>query len=257
MLTDDAAGDLARGPSCFARPIAVWQVDRHRARPGRAGTDPRESVSPPEQALDLVGTLREAELDIVIEHGEVRGEIAGLEVARVVVRDGDARIEVGVGRNDREAFAMVHGDVPTADALAGVVDAGAPAPARPAISTHPLARLAPERWLRSTWFVSRLWSAPRRLEADRADVAPREPEGSLAGHRRRATTDDEPVVVACSVGVDLDLVPPPPMPASPPLRTLGCCWRCPSATPIRSPDGSGRALSEPAEIVTVPDDFRR
>ena len=49
------------------------------------------------------------------------GEILGLEIARVVVDDTGARIEVGVGRHDREAFAMLHGDLPPEAALAGVI----------------------------------------------------------------------------------------------------------------------------------------
>ena len=36
-------------------------------------------------------------------------------------RPGAARLEVGVGAHDREAFALVHGDLPTVEALAGVV----------------------------------------------------------------------------------------------------------------------------------------
>ncbi len=49
----------------------------------------------------------------------------GLEVCRVVddPATGAVRLEVGVGAHDREAFAIMHGDVPTVEALAGVVRA--------------------------------------------------------------------------------------------------------------------------------------
>ena len=52
---------------------------------------------------------------MVVEHGVVTGEVRGLEVCRVVddrtTGDG-VRLEVGVGAHDREAFAIIHGDVP-------------------------------------------------------------------------------------------------------------------------------------------------
>ena len=84
----------------------------------------------------------------VVEHGVVSGEVRGLEVCRVVddPQTGAVRLEVGVGAHDREAFAIVHGDVPTVEALAGVVDAvkAHRSPGTP----HPLNRLAPERLLR-------------------------------------------------------------------------------------------------------------
>ena len=56
-----------------------------------------------------------------MEHGVLLGEVDGLEVCRVVLVDGVAHLEVGVGRHDREAFALMHGDVPPAEALVGVV----------------------------------------------------------------------------------------------------------------------------------------
>ena len=84
----------------------------------------------------------------MVEHGVVTGEIVGLEIARIELSDdGDARLEVGVGRHDREAFAMIHGDLPTAAALAAVVDevrshrrAGAAATARPRVPVRRVAR---------------------------------------------------------------------------------------------------------------------
>ncbi len=255
VLTEDAAGELARRARCFGRTIAVWQVAGATLTRAEPAPIP-EVVPPPEQALDLVGTLRDAALDIVIEHGEVRGEIAGLEVARVVVRDGDARIEVGVGRNDREAFAMVHGDVPTADALASVVSQ-VRQHRRAGDLTHPLARLAPERWLRSTLVREPDLVGARRLEAIEPTL-PREnlkdPSPAIA---LGAMTDGDEVVVACSVGVDLDLVPAAAdarLAAAPRARLV-------LAVPERDAHPVTRrlaaALAEPAEIVTVPDDFRR
>ncbi len=59
------------------------------------------------------GQLLDAGVEVVVEHGVIRGEVRGLEVARVGGRRRRRRpLEVGVGRHDREAFAMVHGDLP-------------------------------------------------------------------------------------------------------------------------------------------------
>ena len=109
------------------------------------------SIGPLEAHLAFVDDIEAAGARSVVEHGVVTGEVRGLEVCRVVdVDTGDGaavRLEVGVGPHDREAFAVIHGDVPTREALAGVVAAvgaarGVDAPG------HPLNRLAPERLLR-------------------------------------------------------------------------------------------------------------
>ena len=91
--------------------------------------------------------LEQAGLDVVVEHGAIIGEVLGLEVARVVVDDdGRASIEVGVGRHDREAFAIVHGDLPTADALRSAIETVS-AHRRHDRPHHPSSQLASERWL--------------------------------------------------------------------------------------------------------------
>jgi hypothetical protein len=253
VVSEEAAGVLARRAACFARSVEVWQVDGADLQP--AAPARLVGATPSERALDLVGALGQAGLDIVIEHGEIRGEVLGLEVARVVVDEQDARIEVGVGRHDREAFALVHGDVPTADALAAVVDQ-VRAARRPGDLTHPLARLAPERWLRHE-----VLAAPALVGADRLDplepTVPRtdlrDPSPALAVG---ADPDGTPVVVACSVGVDLDLVP---------AAADGRLASIPDArlrlvVPVRDAHPVTRrlaaALHAPAEVVTVPDDFR-
>ncbi|MEY4227840.1 MAG: hypothetical protein RLZ84_432 [Actinomycetota bacterium] len=80
----------------------------------------------------------------------VVGEVRGLEICRVVddAHTGAVRLEVGMGANDREAFALVHGDVPTADALANVVAAVRPHRADDA-PLHPLNMFGAERLMRA------------------------------------------------------------------------------------------------------------
>ena len=150
--------------------------------------------------------LLAAGIDVTIEHGEIRGELRGLEIARVVESEDGTRLEVGVGRHDREAFTMVHGDLPTAQALDSVI-ASVDAVRRADAEAHPLRRLAPEGWLR--W---RVLQDPDLIGA--RDLAPVEPPVARdsvkdVGASIAVGTDQggRSMVVACSVGIDLDVVP--------------------------------------------------
>lgn len=246
---------IARQCSYFASSPAVWRVNGRSlvaVAPGPAVQPP----SAPANALDLVEQLQAAGLDVAIEHGVVTGEILGLEVARVVLRPGGvAAIEVGVGRNDRELFGMMHGDLPTDEALARVVDAvrrhrRADQPA------HPLNRLAGERWLRA-----HLLMHPGRLEGwsldaidgpvARLSLSDRLP-AYAAGHDR----DGASVVLACSVGIDLELVPSAAEARAghdPQARLL-------IAVPARDAHAvtlrAAAALRDPAEVLPVEGDWR-
>jgi hypothetical protein len=207
VLAERDTGLLARRAQAFATPITVWQVDGRALRPAVA-----EPLAPPRQAspahLALIPAIEAGGATPVVEHGVVAGEVRGLEVCRVVDDpfDGHVRLEVGVGAHDREAFALVHGDIPGEEALAGVVRAVA-AHRRGAGSDHPLQRLAPERLLR--W---RLEQAPESIGL--AGLAPSEPPVPRRDVKLRAPctalgrrADGSPVVVVCSTGVDLDVIP--------------------------------------------------
>ncbi len=206
--------------------------------------------------------MAEAGTEVVTEHGEIRGEVLGLEVARVVVDDPDdgternARIEVGVGRHDRDAFSMLHGDLPTDQALAGVVDKVRRHRQHDA-EAHPLGRLAAERWLRvrvlehpSAVGAARLAPADPTLVRDGVkDVAP----AIAVGHDDAGT----PVVVACSVGIDLDLVPAAAdarLAHAPDGRLV---LVLPERDDHRVTRDLAAALVATADIVVVPTDWRR
>lgn len=207
VLADRATGLLARRASGFTVPITVWHVEERVLLPAVA--EPL-IVPPPASAehLELVATIEAGGAVPVVEHGVVTGEVRGLEVCRVVddVHTGAVRLEVGVGAHDREAFAIIHGDVPTVDALAGVVRAVL-AHRRADAPQHPLNRLAPERLLR--WrleqdpaVVGLVSVTPAQPPVPRPNVKDRVPCTAI-GRRDDGTT----VIVVCSVGVDLDLVP--------------------------------------------------
>jgi len=257
LVVDDAvaAGALARRAAAFAHPPTVWRVDGttlSRAAPAVLTPDP--PLDPDvEPFADLI---RAAGAEAVVEHGVLRGEVLGLEVARVVVDDRGPMLEVGVGKHDRQAQGIVHNDEPTADALARVV-AMVEGHRRAAAPHHPYNRLAPERWLRARALAepalvgaAELSPAPSPVEVD--DL--RKPAPAVA-----AGTDLEgrPLLAVFSTGIDVDLVP-----VTVDARLAdGRNPRLVIVVPERDDHPYLRplaeALKEPADVVTVPDEWRR
>lgn len=206
LVADEGAGILARRAAEFDLPISVWQPAGRSLIPVDAAP-----LSPSDPAPDHHEALRplivEGGADPIVEHGVLTGEVRGLEVCRVVDDDttGATRLEVGVGEHDREAFQMLHGDVPAVESLARIVetvarhrDVGAP--------QHPLNRLGAERFVR--W---RITDNPTLVGLDSVrPVAPPVPRTNLKDPVPCVALGDGPDgsrVVVCSSGVDLDLVP--------------------------------------------------
>lgn len=207
VLAEHSTGVLTRQTQYFERPPTVWHVEGRMLFP---------AIAEPFPASPAVSVEHESMLQLIVaggavpavEHGVLAGEVAGLEVCRVVTDKytGEVRLEVGVGAHDREAFQIIHGDKPPVEALAGVVQAVAPHRLTES-SPHPLNRLAGERLLR--W---ELLSKPSLIGL--AMLSPAEPpfprpnlKDPFPAVAVGATSAGDPVVVVCSVGVDLDLVP--------------------------------------------------
>lgn len=249
------AASIARQAALFRDGPRVWRVDG-RTLIEVPVTPPVDPPPASAAALALGDQLLAAGLDVAVEHGVVTGEVLGLEVARVVVRaDGAAAIEVGVGRNDRELFGMMHGDLPTDEALSRVV-AAVRRHRRADQPAHPLNRLAGERWLRS-----HLLTHPTRLEGwslhpvdgpvARLSLSDRLP-AYAAGHDR----EGRPVVLACSVGIDLELVPSAAeaRAAHDPDARLVLAVPARDAHPVTR--RAAAALVDPAEVLPVEGDWR-
>jgi hypothetical protein len=206
LVADCPLSVAARRAREFTMPIRVWAIDGRQLVAVDGAPPPSPPVADPRH-LALADDIEAAGATVVVEHGVVTGEVRGLEVCRVTDNaEGGVRLEVGVGPHDREAFAIIHGDVPARAALAGVVDAVAAARS-PESPGHPLDRLAPERQLR--W---RLGQEPWLVGM--AAVSPAEPPVPRRGlkHRSPCTAtgrrlDGSETVVVCSVGVDLDVIP--------------------------------------------------
>jgi hypothetical protein len=195
LIVERDAGLLARRASLFADGPSVWQLEGTdlRAAEPEALASPEPLPSEPELAALLI----DAGLDVVQEHDHLAGELRGLELARITT----SGLEVGVGEADRELTAMVHGKLPPDAALHRVVDI-VQEKRRPGARRHPLNQLVPERWLR--WTI--------RNDPSRVGLGPVEP-APLPRPRRGLRERDvaagvaDGVVVVCSVGIDLDLVP--------------------------------------------------
>jgi hypothetical protein len=129
----------------FDSEITVWHVDDHTVT--RATTEPHiVSASASDDHLSFVDIIESSGADALVEHGVVVGEVRGLEMCRVVddATTGEVRLEVGMGRHDREAFTMIHGELPTAQAMRQVIDAVLPHRTEGADS-HPFNQFGVER----------------------------------------------------------------------------------------------------------------
>jgi hypothetical protein len=144
----------------------------------------------------------------VVEHGVVVGEVLGLEICRVVddLITGETRLEVGMGAHDREAFALIHGHIPTDEALASVIQTVSEHRSDGA-RLHPLNTFGAERLLRArcianpdlVGLASLEPAEPPVIRTNLKDVVPCVAQGKdNSGHE---------AIVTFVHGIDLDVVP--------------------------------------------------
>jgi hypothetical protein len=251
VASEEVASLLSRRAQAFALATKVWRVDPPTLRLA----EPARFFPPPplpRAAAPFAEVLRAAGLEPVVEFGVLTGELLGLEVARVVVDGDGARLEVGVGSQDRTFHRDLEPDRAVGDVLAEVV-AMIKRRRSPEGSAHLANSLAVERWLRHVVvgrpdLLGAAWLAPMAPSLPRGDL-----RTSAAAMAAGVDTNGEPVVVATSAGIDLDLVPA----AADARRAAGLD----SAHLILAvPPGDDHprtrqlaaALREPAEVVTVP-----
>lgn len=206
VVAETATGTLARRARHMGFPVSVWHADGRTL--SLAAAEPLPDQLPvPAAHLEFEPTMVMAGATPVVEHGVLAGEVFGLEVCRVVddLHTGAVRLEVGVGAHDRDAFQLLHGDRPTAVALADVVQVVA-RHRLPGADPHPLNRLAAERALRAL-----LVAEPHRIGATSVSLAaPPVPRPNLKDPVpcvAVASVDGLRTTVVCSTGVDLDAVP--------------------------------------------------
>jgi hypothetical protein len=199
-----AAGVIARRAGEMAQPPGIWEVrGRELVAASPASTGPPEETLRASSHAELAELMRAHGAEPVLEHGVLRGEYLGLEVARVV----SGRLEVGVGRHDRAGRSYVRPDESAGDALDEVV-AAVKARRRPGAEPHPANTLARGRWLRSV-----VCSRPDSVGAvGLGPVSPPVPwvdlpEAGPAPCLGRSASSGAPLMAVCSVGIDIDLVP--------------------------------------------------
>ncbi|MET0903169.1 MAG: hypothetical protein ABWZ52_08010 [Acidimicrobiales bacterium] len=260
LLIDRDAGVIARRAALFSSPPTVLAVEGTSLVPAAPAPTPVPVDAP--SAPGLAELLVDADLEVVVEDGIVRGEVRGLEVARIVhgtTTSGtpidEPVLEVGVGEADREMTALVHAGLPPFDQLVRVRDIVLEH-RRPDAERHPLNQLAPERWLRAT-----LVRDPSRVGCVELHPAPpavpranlRDPAVAMARGRDRSGAE---VIVACSVGVHLDLVPA----AADARATLAPDARLLLVLPERDAHAVTSALAarllQPADLVPLAGDWR-
>ena len=215
LILDDEASDpsvTARVATRFTTPVTVFERVGASARVVDPAPDPTEV---PVVADDdgLRALIEAAGLEVVVEHGVVTGELLGLEVARLVRWPAEAggddavHLETGVGRFDRDATAAVRAGEAPADALRRTVAAVAPH-RRPGAPGQHASLLARERWLRRAVIDDPSLAG---LGGSLRPVATTTPRWSVRDAAPAAAVGVDArgrsVVVVCSVGVDLALVP--------------------------------------------------
>ena len=247
VVIADAAADaavIARRAAEFARPSTI---DAASVDDTSLTFCASNSVLSPEFDAQNAWTdvIRSVGADPVWEHGVLRAEVRGLEIARVE----DGELAVGVGRHDREGHRMANPDADPINALQSLADrvrlertADAP--------SGLMTSLSRERWLRSIVCAHpELVGAPALVP-----VEPTLPRDDLRS-RAIAPALGDGVVVACSVGVDPDLVP-----SAADVRAIHApeaelILVVPEGDDVVSTHRLAEALKRPARVVTVPSNW--
>jgi len=249
----DAAGLLARRAALFAPAPTIWRAVGADLVPAEAAPVPPLRSVP--DAGDLTSLLREAGLDVVEEDGAVLGELLGLEVARITTGDDGPTLGVGVGRFDREMGDLAQADLAPSDRLHRAVEIVARY-RRPGAPPHPLNQLVPERWMRRAVVAAPEQVGAATLRPVPSAVGRTNLKDTAVASAVGVDTAGHPVVVTCSSGVDLDLVPAAAddRAARAPEARLVLAVPARDALPLTR--DLAAALDPPAEVVPLDGEWR-
>ena len=256
-----ASGDdakLARRARRFTLPVTVHRIE------GTALVEPAVAPPPPDPAPDprtepFRALFEKAGATTVAEGGILRAEVRGLEVARVELDEttDEPRLAVGVGKHDRDAQREIRGDDQTLDHLFEVVRIVAEHRVADGAG-HAAFHLSAERWLRDVVVRNpALVGAAEGLEA-RPSPNPRDdlraPAPAPAAGTEAPT--GRPLLVVCSVGTDLDLVPAATDAHVLDGRDPHVRFVVPEGDDLPSTRDLVELLDLDADLVTVPPDWR-
>lgn len=248
VIVDAGSGVLTRRAAYFDPAPDVWEVKSRflvEGRPAPLPVEPEVGV----EATVFEDLIRGAGAEPIVEQGILRGEVLGLEVARVE----DGRLLVGVGKHDREAHLMAYPDRPAAEGLAVTVQAVREY-RRPHAGPSPANQLSLERWLRAA-VIAHPEMAGLPAATELRPVPSPLPRDDLRQSAPAAALGDG-VMVVCSVGIDTDFVP-----------AAADTWAAhgrPTRLLLAVPEGDDHAvtrmvasrLAHPAEVVTVTREWR-
>ena len=144
--------------------------------------------------------------DVIAEHGVLRAEVNGLEVARVVQNaENQFEISVGVGDYDQSAYQVMHGNIAVERNLTKVISTVKKYRTK-AGPAHPLNRIS-----RSRWLIAEAIADPSFLGIDELNfVEPLLPRNDVTKDQACSAIgrkENSIVLVLASTGIDLDLVP--------------------------------------------------
>ena len=204
LIAAENAGAVARRAALFDPSPTVWRLDGTTLSPA----EPEEHVTVVAADIEphIADLLALDDVVVITEHGSIIGECLGLEVARVTGAGSEQRLDVGVGAYDQGAFAAINPHMAPIEALAEVV-AQVLTHRRKNALTHPINRMVRERWVRSE-----LMADPSQIGMATLEIVepmlPRDGIRDIAiASAIGAATDGDKVLVACTVGIDLDAVP--------------------------------------------------
>lgn len=205
LLVGSDAAHLARQAQAFHPEPRIWRIEGRELI--AATPEPIAAVAELEPAVASCADLfTHAGARAVVEQDMLIAEVEGLEVARAFVVDDAVTVEIGVGRFDREAHQVISAERPTSETLQEVVQL-VRRYRHPGAPPHPLNRLARERFARSMLIDSPDLVGAGSLEAMRGMRPPPDLRTAWPAAATGVDLQGRPLVVVCSVGVDLDLIP--------------------------------------------------
>lgn len=204
LLVESDAASVARRAQLFDPSPSVWSIEGTELVAAEASAPQHVAAAAIEPRIAAL--LDVDDVDVIVEHGVIIGECRGLEVARVTGAGAEQRLDVGVGAYDQGAFVVMNPHLTPDEALGNVVDQVMEFRRRGG-EPHPINRLARERWVRTE-----LLAEPDQIDMESLEVVepmtPREgiKDVAIAAAVGLALTGER-VLVACTVGIDLDAVP--------------------------------------------------
>lgn len=211
VFADEGADLLARLAGYFAFPIEARRVVGASSQ--RAEPEPLPVLLPgPEGAESLLEVLESRDLEVVLEDGSWRGELLGLEVARVVRwpvetgGDGLLHIEAGVGRFDRDATAAMHRGEDPVEGLGRAIEM-VRRHRHPGAAPHPVSLAARPRWLRAAAIADPARVGAAELTAVQTTFPPSSVRETSPAAALGTGQDGRALLVVFSTGASLDLVP--------------------------------------------------